>query len=119
MRDQAQKAYNGAVAALHEYCEKLTDLEAEIYDDEFPFRVVYSPKPQMTIFDHVDGNGEVGTLVVTVGLTTHVLSGLKFKLESNQLKKLIKLSETVGNLYYKAYREQADNLPESEGCGDE
>ena len=55
---------------------------------------------------NVDENGEVNDLTVTIGLSTAVKSTLKFKMDAKLLKKLIKLAENVGDLYYHAYREQ-------------
>jgi hypothetical protein len=113
-----------AVVCLHQYCDKETDLTAVIRDEGYPFRVQFLPDPQTTIFGHenVDENGEINDLTVTVGLTTTVNSTLKFKMDTKQLKKLIKLAETLGNLYYQAYREQqgernTPRRPDYEGDG--
>lgn len=108
----AQNHYETAVSDLHKYCEKETDLVAVILDEAYPFRVQFLPDPQYAMFgdDNVDENGEVNDLTVTVGLTTTVKSTLKFKMDSKQLKKLIKLAETLGHLYYQAFREAAGDL---------
>ena len=109
-KNEAQKRYEVAVEDLNKYCEKATDLTALIFDEEYPFRVQFFPKPQLSMFENVDENGEINDLTVTVGLTTTVKSTLKFKMDSKLLKKLIKLAEAVGNLYYQAFREEAGNL---------
>ena len=110
MGNRAQKTYESAVEALNKYCEKETDLMPAIRDEKYPFRVQFIPNPDMfTPEDNVDENGEVNDMTVTVGLDTTVRSSLKFKMNSNQLKKLIKTAETVGDLYYRAFREEADN----------
>lgn len=108
----AQNCYDEAVASLHKYCEKETDLAAVILDEEYPFRVQFVPDYQMSVEgnENIDENGEVNDLTVTVGLTTSVKSTLKFRMPSDQLKKLIKLSEKVGNIYYHAFREEAGDL---------
>ena len=113
MGNRAKNSYEAAVEALNKYCERETDLMPAIRDEKYPFRVQFIPNPDIfTPEDNVDENGEVNDMTVTVGLDTTVRSNLKFKMGSNQLKKLIKLSETVGDLYYRAYREEADNIAE-------
>ncbi len=109
---EAKSYYDVAVDDLVKYCEKETDLTAVIQDSEYPFCVRFLPNLQQSIFgnENVDENGEVNDLTVTVGLTTAVKSTLKFKMDSKQLKKLIKLAETIGRLYYHAFREEAGNL---------
>ena len=74
---------------------------------------------QQSIFgnENVDENGEINDLTVTVGLTTAVKSTLKFKMDSKQLKKLIKLAETIGRLYYHAFRAEAGKLRHNEEGG--
>ena len=104
----AKTEYDKAVNALKKFCEDHTDLDALILDDEYPIRVQFIPSTQLSLFNegNIDENGEVNALVVTVGLTSAVRSTLKFKMDSKLLKKLIKLAEQVGHLYYQAYREQ-------------
>lgn len=111
--NEARKYYEAAVSDLLKYCEKETDLSPVILDKEYPFRVQFCPNPQQTIFEdeNVDlGTGEINDLTVTVGLSTTVKSTLKFKMDSKQLKKLIKLAEALGHLYYQAFREEAGNI---------
>ena len=111
----AKTEYDAAVKALNKFCDDHTELEVYILDDAYPIRVQFLPKSQLTMFcdENVDENGEVNDLTVTVGLSTCVKSTLKFKMDSKILKKLIKLTEKVGSLYYQAYREQqgARNTP--------
>ena len=111
----AQTEYEAAVKALAKFCEDRTELAAIILDDSYPIRVQFLPDSQLTLFgdDNVDENGEVNDLTVTVGLSTSVKSTLNFKMDAKLLKKLIKLAEAVGTLYYHAFRERADE--ESEG----
>ena len=112
MKNDAQKCYDQAVELLHKYCEKETDLAAVILDEVYPFRVQFLPDPQQAFFgnENVSEDGEINDLTVTVGLTTTVKSTLKFKMDSKQLKKLIKLAEALGHLYYQAFREAAGNI---------
>lgn len=104
----AQTMYEAAVESLQKFCEKETEVMPNILDDGYPVRVQFIPKPQLSVFgnENVDENGEFNDLTVTVGLTTDVKSTLKFKMDSKLLKKLIKLAETVGSLYYHAFREE-------------
>lgn len=107
-QNAAKTEYEAAVKALNKFCEEQTDLVAYILDDTYPIRVQFIPIPQFRLFseDNVDENGAVNDLTVAVGLSVAVRSTLKFKMDSKLLKKLIKLAENVGNLYYQAYREQ-------------
>lgn len=111
----AQTAYEAAVDQLTNFCFENTDLSAVIQAEEYPFRVQFIPEDQLSLFgnENVTENGEFNDMTVAVGLTTTVKNTLKFKMDSKQLKKLIKLAETVGTLYYQAYREAqgARNTP--------
>lgn len=104
----AQTTYEVAVEHLQKFCEKETELQPIIRDEQYPVQVQFIPKPQLSVFGNanIDENGEVNDLTVTVGLSTDVKSTLKFKMDSKLLKKLIKLAETVGSLYYHAFREE-------------
>ena len=112
----AQTEYEAAVKDLVKFCEDHTDLTAIIMDDAYPIRVQFLPNAQLNFFgnENIDENGEVNDLTVTVGLSTAVKSTLKFKMDAKLLKKLIKLAETVGTLYYHAFRERADEEKEVE-----
>lgn len=115
---EARNSYNSAVEALRKYCDEKTDLSPVIRDNEYPFQVQFLPDLQQSLFgdnENVDENGEIHDLTVTVGLTTTVKSNLIFKMESAMLKKLIKLAETTGNLYYQAFREEAGAVTEVGG----
>lgn len=103
----AQSEYEAAAEKLRKFCEDHTDLTPIIMEDEYPIRVQFIPDSQLSIFgnENIDENGEVNDLTVVVGLSTSVKSTLKFKMDSKLLKKLIKLAETVGTLYYQAFRE--------------
>lgn len=111
----AQQMYEAAKAMLAKYCEEETELEPVIQDEEYPIRVLFLPCRQQTMFgnENVSEDGEVNDLTVTVGLTTTVKSTLKFKMDSKSLKKLIKLSEKVGHIYYQAFREAAGDRTEA------
>lgn len=105
----AQTTYEAAVQSLHKFCEKQTDLTPHIKDKTYPYSVTFIPDSQISMFEDDNINtdtGEVGELTVTVGLSTTVKSTLKFRMESSLFKKLIKLAEQVGELYYHAFREE-------------
>ena len=108
----AQASYEIAVEKLTNFCYENTDLTAVILEKEYPFRVQFMPEDQLSLFgnENVDENGEVNDMTVEVGLTTTVKNTLKFKMDSALLKKLIKMAETVGTLYYQAYREAAGTI---------
>ena len=107
-QNAAKTEYEAAIQALEKFCEEQTELTAVIMDDAYPIRVQFLPEYQLSMFgnENVDENGEVNDLTVTVGLSSAVRSTLKFKMDSKLLKKLIKLAENVGRLYYQAFREQ-------------
>ena len=107
-RIAAQTEYRQAEKALRKFCDENTDLELHVLDGQYPISLQFVPTSQLNLVgnENIDENGEVNDLTVTVGLTTTVKSTLKFKMDSKFLKKLIKLAETVGQLYYQAFREE-------------
>ena len=120
----AQSEYEAAVEKLRTFCEDHTDLTPIIMEEEYPIRVQFIPDSQLSLFgnENIDENGEVNDLTVVVGLSTAVKSTLKFKMDSKLLKKMIKLAETVGTLYYHAFRAQegartTPKRPDYEGDG--
>ena len=81
---------------------------AIVKSDDYPVRVQFVPDPQGDIFgsENIHEDGTVNELCVTVGITTEIRNTLVFRTESKVLKKLIKLAESVGLLYYQAYAEE-------------
>lgn len=110
--NKALLRYQEEIKALSKYCEDKTELTPVLLDGEYPFRVQFIPNAQMSMFgnENIDENGEFNDLIITVGLTTTVKSTLKFKMDSKQIKKLLKMAEVVGNLYYQAFREEAGTI---------
>lgn len=105
---------------LMKFCEGTTDYICEINTDTYPLTAVFVPNPQRSIFDSaIDENGEVGELVISVGLDTNVKSTLKFEMDAALLKKLIKSVEKIAFLYYHAFREDAGDLRFEEAIEDE
>ena len=94
---------------LMKFCATTTDYICEVNTDTYPLTAVFVPNPQRSIFD-VDENGEIGELVISVGLDTNVKTTLKFEMDAALLKKLIKSVEKLAFLYYHAFREEAGDL---------
>ncbi len=106
----AQLAYESAVKELHNFCDKNTHLIPSVLNERYPVQIQFIPDRQMSIFpeENVDRNGELKDLTITVGLDTTITNTLAFDLSADLLKKLIKHAETVGLLYYQAFREEHD-----------
>ena len=104
----AMKAYESSVAALNKFCAENTRLVSIVKSDDYPVQIQFVPDPQQDMFsnENVHEDGTVNEIVVTVGIKTEVCSSLIFRTESKVFKKLIKLAETVGLLYYQAYAEE-------------
>ena len=103
---------------LMKFCATTTDYICEVNTNLYPLTAVFVPNPQRSIFD-VDENGEIGELVISVGLDTSVKSTLKFEMDAALLKKLIKSVEKLAFLYYHAFREEAGDLRFNEMADDE
>ena len=104
-----KKEYDAAVQRLCKFCEDNTELNVIVNDSKYPLCIQFLPNRQLSLFeDNIDENGSVNEMTVTVGLTTVVKSSLKFKINSDLLKKLIKKAEKLGVLYYHAFRAEAD-----------
>lgn len=71
---------------LMKFCAGTTDYICEVNTDTYPLTAVFVPNPQRSIFD-VDENGEIGELVISVGLDTSVKTTLKFEMDAALLKK--------------------------------
>lgn len=109
-REELVVEYTSAVKDLKKLCKENADLSVVIDEREYPIRIRFFPDPEQIqmIADNVDDSGEVGEMVVTVGLSTTVTSTLKFKMNSKILKKIIRGAERVGATYYHVYRAAAD-----------
>lgn len=103
----AKIEYEAAVENLIQFCDTYTELTPIIRDEEYPFSVQFVPEEQLSMFgnENIDENGEVNDMTITCGLSTSVKSTLRFEMDSTLLKKLIKLAEKCGYLYYHAFRE--------------
>ena len=103
--------YSEAVKELQHFCEDNTDLNFVILDERYPFTIQFVPNMQIDLFvnnENINENGEINDMTVTVGLDTVVNSNLKFSMDAAMLKKIIRMVEKIGNLYYHSYRAQAD-----------
>lgn len=110
----ARTAYKKALGLLCEYCEENTNLTVSIDVSAYPVKFTLLPNKQLSIFDSPDNgeNSEDGYLQITVGLATTVKSTMRFHVPAELLKRLIKLCEKAGNLYYHSFREAADETEE-------
>lgn len=103
--------YTAAIADLEKFCEKETNFKVHILTDCYPLQVHFTPaETQQSMFDadtadNVDENGEITSIIITLGISPQVRSNLKFKLEAALLKKLIKKASQIGELYLHAFRE--------------
>lgn len=109
---RAKNEYVAARNALMQYCEKATDYVCEVKESAYPLKVVFTPNDAQAAMFPTGKNS--GVLEITVGLDTNVSSTLNFKMDSELLKKLIKNAEKIAFLYYHAFREQFDDLSNSE-----
>ena len=118
MKRKAQIEYEAAVEKLQDFCEENTDLTPVVITEQYPIRVQFIPDNQISLLgnENVDENGEFNDLTIVLGLSTEIKSTLKFKMGSKLFKKLIKLTEKVGRLYYHAYRETYDYQEEAEAA---
>lgn len=108
---RAKTEFECAQNDLMKFCEGTTDYICEVNTDLYPLTAVFVPNPQRSIFDAaIDENGEVGELVISVGLDTNVKSTLKFEMDAALLKKLIKSVEKIAFLYYHSYREKDGDI---------
>lgn len=116
---RAKTEFECAQNDLMKFCEGTTDYICEVNTDLYPLTAVFVPNPQRSIFDSaIDENGEVGELVISVGLDTNVKSTLKFEMDAALLKKLIKSTEKIAFLYYHAFREEAGDI-RAQTCADD
>lgn len=96
---KAKTKFECAQNDLMKFCEGTANYICEVNTDLYPLTAVFVPNPQRSIFDAaVDENGEVGELVISVGLDTNVKSTLKFEMDAALLKKLIKSVEKIAFL---------------------
>lgn len=103
-------AYAKCLEDLHVCISQNTNFDHEILTDRYPYRVHLIPRMQIGMFDESNVDVEAGVvndMTITVGINTTVQSNLDFEMDAAALKKIIRLAEKAGFLYYNVFREKA------------
>lgn len=105
--EQAIAAHDSAAQALKDFCEYNTDFEVEISTDCYPMKFIFTPREdaaQESLFE-TDADGAVGEIVVTYSCGgTRVDFGLKCRLQTAVLKKLLNKCAVCGETYLHAFK---------------
>lgn len=102
---EARDAYKESILELQKFTEKNTTLEMRLIDSGYPLLIQFVQDPQQTLFDEDEDGEPEGAMVVCCGIEPSVASTLRFQMDAAILRKLIKMSETVGRCYYLQFRE--------------
>ena len=105
--------YEVAVQKLCDFCDIEAGLRVEIKTNDYPMQIEFAPDPQLKVYSPSNVDDEDGNMTIVLDLTTEIRSTLKIDISANVLKKIISLSEKVGNYYYRAFRENAGYLGET------
>lgn len=108
--------YESALEDLKTFLREETCFKAKIDVLHYPISVELTPaSQQQSLFDspYAIKEGETETIVLTMGQTTTLSAAMRFRLDSNTLKKIIKKSNKVGTAYLHAFRAAAQVVAES------
>lgn len=115
---EACKEFSATVADMEKFCNEETGLRFILDTTIYPIQIRFKPiAVQQSIFErYVEGGGEneqLGSIDISIGISTKVKSTLNFRMEADLLKKLIRKAEKIGVLYFQAFRERAGELFEN------
>lgn len=115
--EQAIAAHDSAVNDLKAYCLANTAFEVDIHTEDYPLKFILTPREdaaQESLFE-TDAYGLVGEIVVIYSCGgTRVDFGLKCRLQTAVLKKLLNKCAACGETYLHAFKARAEAAYEYE-----
>jgi len=96
MTEEIKKELDKAIGALLDFCDESTCYTAECDFSHFPVKMTFVPNVQQTFYQ----NNNLSDVVIEVGLITEVKTAFLGTINADILKKIIKLTKKVAELYY-------------------